>query len=85
MPGEIVKLDPKVKKMLYDFFAVQEKVLWIPEFGLNGMDISFFMNTSSNPNVKSIRRGENFRTMRRIKRGEELTIDYKTFDENQKK
>ncbi|MFA5877757.1 MAG: SET domain-containing protein [Candidatus Staskawiczbacteria bacterium] len=54
--------------------------IWIPEFGLNGMDISFFLNNSKKPNVKTIDKGTNFLTLRKIKKGEELTVFYGTYD-----
>ena len=48
---------------------------------LNGMDISYFLNDSKKPNVKTIDDGENFVTLRKIKKGEELSVAYKTYDE----
>ena len=45
------------------------------------MDISYFLNDSKKPNLKTIDDGENFVTLRKIKKGEELTVAYKTYDE----
>jgi SET domain-containing protein len=74
-------LDKEILEMIDSFFVVEKngKVL-IPEFGLNGMDISFFLNHSTNPNVKTIDDGLNFLTLRDIKKGEELTVSYGTYD-----
>lgn len=79
--GDLLGLPPAVRKMLHDFFAVQDNQLWVPDGGLNGIDISFFMNYSKTPNVRIFDRGESFRTLRRIQSGEELTINYSLFDE----
>ncbi len=52
----------------------------IPEYGLNGMDISFFLNHSKKPNIITTDEGNTFLTRRKIKKGEELTIGYNTYD-----
>lgn len=80
---ELAHLPPKIVKLLYGFFAIQGKKLWIPESGLTGMDMSFYMNTSKKPNVRILGDGDKFRTMRKIKAGEELTVDYDTFSERE--
>jgi SET domain-containing protein len=45
------------------------------------MDISYYLNDSKNPNIKTTDDGENFLTLRKIKKGEELQVAYKTYDE----
>ena len=49
--------------------------------GLNDMDISFYINHSDTPNIESVVRDDNdlleFRTIRKIKKGEELLLNYK--------
>jgi SET domain-containing protein len=84
--SDFKKFDKEILKMIDDFFVVEKngKVL-MPEFCLNGMDISFFLNHSKNPNLKTIDRGFNFITMRKIKKGEELTVSYGTYDWKYKK
>ena len=48
------------------------------------MDISFFANNSEKPNLKVFDDGKNdslcFKTMRKIKKGEELTFSYKAYE-----
>lgn len=69
----------EVIKMIDDFFVTSEKgIIEVPSCGLNGINISFFLNHSLKPNVKTIDCGENFITIRKIKKGEELTVDYDT-------
>jgi SET domain-containing protein len=67
--------------MVKGFFAAgKDGGYWVPQGGLNSIDISFFLNHSKQPNVKIIGDGSNFVTARRIKKGEELTVAYNTFD-----
>lgn len=81
--GEIEQLHPGVQKMVADFFTYEGSKVWIPEHGLNGMNISFFANTSDKPNLRP-RKDKNgindLYTIRRIKAGEELTVDYRDYE-----
>jgi SET domain-containing protein len=84
--SELKNLDKNTKKMISDFFGMNEnKEFLIPEGGLNGMDISFFLNTSLNPNIKTIDDGTNFISIKKIKKGEELTVSYAPYDVRYKK
>lgn len=84
--SEFKNINEGIKKMISDFFAVDENGFFsIPETGLNGMDISFFLNTSENPNVKTTDDGTNFLTIKKIKRGEELTVSYVDYDQRYNK
>lgn len=56
----------------------------IPDCALNGMDISFFANNSDSPNLET-NDGFIFITKRKIKKGEELTASYETYDYRYKK
>jgi len=80
---EINKLNPAVKKMIKDFYHEQDDIFGIPYYGLNANNISFYMNTSKNPNIgfKSIKKCNMvvFSTLRKIKKGEELFINYDDF------
>jgi len=83
------RLDKEVLKMIDDFFVIEKNgSVYIPETGLNGIDISFFVNNSKNPNLKIIEDGKNealnFKTIKTIKKGEELTVSYSTYDEKYK-
>ena len=68
---------------VFDVFYVVEKdgSVYIPERGLNGIDVSFFINNSDSPNLKTIDNGLNFETIREIKKGEELTTLYSDYDD----
>ncbi len=80
-PAELKDLDPAVLKMIHDFYAFEKDgTISIPDCSLNGMDISFFLNTSPQPNIRAVRDGLGFLTTRPVKQGEELTVSYTTYD-----
>jgi len=82
---ELSKLDQEILGLIDSFFVINNKdIVWISEYGLNGMDISYFLNNSKRPNLKTIDDGTNFKTLRKIKKGEELTVAYSTYDEKYK-
>ncbi len=76
----IDRLDPEVKKMVHDFFQKEDDDKWyIPTSGLNSIDISFYMNHNKKPNIRVVdgkSQFVNFSALRKIKKGEELTINY---------
>lgn len=78
---ELKDFDKEILELINDFFVIEEdKTVLIPEFGLNGMDISFFLNHSENPNIETKDGGFNFITLKKIKKGEELLVSYGTYD-----
>ncbi len=79
--SDFKNFDKEILKMVDDFFVIEKggKVS-IPDLALNGMNISFFLNNSEKPNLKPINGGLFFKTIRKIKKGEELTTSYKDYD-----
>lgn len=87
--SELKGVDKEVIEMIDSFFTIEKNgTVYVPENGLNGMDISFFLNNSTHPNLKIVGDGSKeaieFKTLRKIKKGEELTVSYSTFDEKYK-
>jgi SET domain-containing protein len=80
-PEEIENQPESIKEMIKDFCPLQEGKYWIIEKGLNAIDISFYLNHSENPNMIATEEGEWFVAKRDIKAGEELTVDYNTYDD----
>ncbi|MBI5797518.1 SET domain-containing protein [Candidatus Woesearchaeota archaeon] len=77
---DLKKLDKEVLRMINDFLVIEKNnTVMIPEYGMNGMDISFFLNHSRKPNMKTAD-GNIFLTLRKIKKGEEVTVNYGTYD-----
>ena len=81
--SEIEKLDPEVKKIIKDFYHEENGIFGIPYKGPNSNDISYYMNSSKNPNVGYKLSNKSsmiiFITLRKIKKGEELLINYDDF------
>ncbi len=89
--GDVMKLSAKEldasdapkesKQMVRDFCALQDGVYFVPNFGIDAIDKSYFLNHSSKPNMVTKDDGEEFVTARRIKKGEELVADYGQYHE----
>ena len=80
-PAEVNSLQPKVRKLLRDFFFPNKDGLYtVSVGGLNDMNIKYYLNHSTKPNIDLVAVDGcpfyEFRTNRRIKTGEELTFDY---------
>jgi SET domain-containing protein len=69
---------PAALRALYEDFGM----LWGERIGvpptLNMLSVGWYVNHSDRPNVEAGDDGR-FRTLRRIRKGEELTADYRTF------
>ena len=68
--------------MLDDFYHKTDGKYTLPKNGLNSNDISYYMNSSKNPNISFKNEECNmvvFYSNRAIKKGEELLIDYDEF------
>lgn len=73
---ELEELDFGVKNMVKDFCIFKNGKMLIPTCAFNGIDISYFPNHSTKPNLTVDAYGEIFITSRNITAGEELTFDY---------
>ena len=83
---EIKDLHPNVRKILTDFFGDKKKNDYdVYAYGPNYINISFYLNHSDKPNIDVIEDTENnyysFTTNRKIKKGEELFINYNEYNE----
>jgi len=69
---------PKAIRALYeDFGMVSGDLIGVPP-SLNSLSVGWYVNHSDGPNVEAGDDGR-FRALRRIRKGEELTADYRTF------
>lgn len=75
---DIEKLDPEIKKLYEDFCVIENGKYSCPNFDL--LTVGWYVNHSSDPNVKQNESGS-FITLRNIKKGEEITADYKTYSD----
>ncbi len=81
IPDKVVKKLPKgVQKMVKDFYFKENGKWNMPKCGLNGNDISFYINTSKKPNMSVVNTNScdmmTFKTNKKIKSGQQLFINY---------
>ena len=72
---ELEDLPRGVKKQIKIFCYYDREGFVIPSIGMNSFDMSIYLNHSKSPNVKMKKSGK-FSTLRAIRMGEELTMDY---------
>lgn len=81
---EINKLPIEVQKMIKDFFSEEDDgSYYVVKDGLNSLDVSSYMNHSDKPNVGVVEIKKCnfyiFKTLKKIKEGDELFINYNNF------
>lgn len=59
-------------------FVPSEGKMYVPTCGTNVIYLNAYLNHSSRPNMRT-QDGYTFTTRRMIRRGEELTVDYRTY------
>lgn len=69
----------EAKQLVRDFCALQDGTYFVPDYGIDALDKSFYMNHSDTPNMVTADDGETFVAARDIERGEELTADYRAY------
>jgi SET domain-containing protein len=62
-----------------DFCALQKGSYFVPDYGIDAIDKSYFLNHSEAPNLSTENDGESFFASRDIEKGEELTADYRAY------
>ncbi len=85
---DIKDINPNVRKILQDFFGDKKSNDYdVYAYGPNYINISFYLNHSDKPNIDVIEDTENnyfrFITNRKIKKGEELFINYNKYSEDE--
>lgn len=68
-----------LKKLVVDMCPENDGKYDIPPFSLNEIGISYYLNHSKTPNMECDEETGDFRTLREIAAGEELTVDYGTY------
>jgi len=75
---EVERLPAHSRDMIYNYCLFDDENYYVQAEGFKKMDLSHYLNHSDSPNVTSISDGDFFETLRDIKAGEELLIDYGT-------
>lgn len=75
---EVEKLDPEIRD-LYDAFCVDEGECYNGPENFDWVTVAWYVNHSDDPNTKY--EDDNFVSIREIKKGEEITADYRTYSE----
>jgi SET domain-containing protein len=73
--AEIKKLPRSVRKEIEIFCYYDDNEVLVPEIGMNSMNMAIYLNHSKEPNVRYRKNGQ-LKTLRTIKSGEELFLDY---------
>lgn len=72
-------LPPKMEEMIRAFFVATDGAMLMPTSGTNIVYLQAYLNHSEAPNLRT-KDGFSFFTKCRIREGEELTVDYRTYD-----
>ena len=75
---EVKKLDPEIQKLYQDFCVDQGDCFNGPD-NFDWVMVAWYVNHSKNPNVKYY--DDNFVSIRKIEKGEEITADYSTYSD----
>jgi SET domain-containing protein len=78
---EVKNLPQQSVDLIENFCLYDEEGYFVPEYGFKLMDLVVYLNHSDAPNIMSIDEGAYFETLRDIKAGEELLVDYGTLVE----
>lgn len=73
---EVATLPEHSRFMVENHCLYDDENYFIPEYGFKLIDPVIFLNHSDQPNLRSINDGQDFITLRAIRAGEELFIDY---------
>ncbi len=74
-------LDSNVRDYVKKLFVYSDGKYWLPKHGVQTLCITHYLNHSKNPNLTTNSNCDVFFTIKDVKRGEELTINYNLFDD----
>ena len=76
-------LPPHARKLIATYCLSDEEKIYLPPHGFKLIEPAMYLNHSDEPNLKQMEGGNYFVTLRDIKAGEELFIDYNTLTTDQ--
>jgi SET domain-containing protein len=72
---KLKEIPKSVRRHLAEFCLIESGRVFVPEIGMNAVNISIYLNHSKTPNL-GFNKQDVLEALRDIARGEELTIDY---------
>lgn len=80
--SDVEKENSEIKKLYHDFCVLKGDLYYCPD-NFNNLTVAWYLNDSKeNPNVRCDE-DYDFYALRDIKKGEELTVDYSTYSDNE--
>ena len=76
--AEVDALPAHSKNLVETHCLFDDDYYYLPDYGFKKLDIVIFLNHAENPNIISVNDGVYFESVRDIRCGEELLIDYGT-------
>ncbi|MES2003745.1 MAG: SET domain-containing protein [Bacteroidota bacterium] len=73
---EATQLPAHSREFIETYYLYDDEKYFIPDHGTRVMDMASYLNHSSTPNIVSVNDGECFETLRVIREGEELFVNY---------
>lgn len=80
---EVAALPDHARGLVENYCLYDEEHYFIADYGFKVMDLVNFLNHADTPNLLSIDDGADFETLRDIRSGEELFIDYGSIVDSQ--
>ena len=72
---ELKDVPGSVRKHLSDFCLVEGGRVYVPQIGMNAVNLSVYLNHSKSPNL-FFNDDDELEALHDVKRGDEMTIDY---------
>jgi SET domain-containing protein len=76
---DMKKLEPGIRKIVHDMSGFENNIYHVHAYGFNIIHPLFFINHSKESNI--VTKGLRYIASRDIEVGEELTVDYETFND----
>jgi len=78
---ELEGINSDVRDYIKRLFIFSDGRYWLPQHRIQTLCITHYLNHSKNPNLTTTENADYFLTIRDIKKGEELTVNYNLFDD----
>jgi hypothetical protein len=78
---DALKITPELAEMINDFCPLKKGLYQVPLDGFNNIGVGWYLNHSNTPNMVTYDGSLTFIAARDIMKGEELTINYNTYDD----